>query len=50
MIGAEREEVLRYLADPETMRFIDLPGRVSGEELWRRLHDADLLCAPSLVG
>ena len=50
VIGAERDDVLRYLADPETMRFIDLPGRVSGEELWRHLHDADLLCAPSLSG
>ena len=36
VIGAEREEVLRYLADPETMRYIDVHGRVSGEELWRR--------------
>ena len=50
VIGAERDDVLRFLADPETMRFIDLPGRVSGEELWRHLHDADLLCAPSLSG
>jgi phosphatidyl-myo-inositol alpha-mannosyltransferase len=50
VIGAEREDVLRFLADPETMRFIDLPGRVSGRELWRHLHDADLLCAPSLSG
>jgi phosphatidyl-myo-inositol alpha-mannosyltransferase len=50
VIGAEREDVVRFLADPETMRFIDLPGRVSGEELWRHLHEADLLCAPSLSG
>ena len=50
VIGAEREEVLRYLADPETMRHIDVHGRVSGEELWKQLHDADLLCAPSLAG
>jgi phosphatidyl-myo-inositol alpha-mannosyltransferase len=50
VIGAERDDVLRFLADPDTMRFIDLPGRVSGEELWRHLHDADLLCAPSLSG
>jgi phosphatidylinositol alpha-mannosyltransferase len=50
VIGAERDDVLRYLADPDTMRFIDLPGRVSGAELWRHLHDADLLCAPSLSG
>lgn len=50
VIGAEREEVLRYLADPETMRFIDVRGRVSGEGLWSALHEADLLCAPSLSG
>ncbi len=50
VIGAERDDVLRFLADPEAMRFIDLPGRVSGRELWRHLHDADLLCAPSLSG
>jgi phosphatidylinositol alpha-mannosyltransferase len=50
VIGAEREEVLRYLADPETIELIDMHGRVSGEELWRHLHDADLLCAPSLSG
>jgi phosphatidylinositol alpha-mannosyltransferase len=50
VIGAERDDVLRFLADPDTMRFIDLPGRVSGEDLWRHLHDADLLCAPSLSG
>jgi phosphatidylinositol alpha-mannosyltransferase len=50
VIGAERDDVLRFLADPETMRFIDLPGRVSGDRLWGHLHDADLLCAPSLSG
>ncbi len=50
VIGAEREDVLRYLADPETMRWIDVRGRVSGEALQRALHEADLLCAPSLSG
>jgi phosphatidylinositol alpha-mannosyltransferase len=50
VIGAEREDVLRYLANPETMRWIDVHGRVSGERLWRSLHEADLLCAPSLSG
>ena len=50
VIGAEREDVLRYLADPEALRWIDVRGRVSGEELWRTLHGADLLCAPSLSG
>ena len=50
MIGAEREDVLRYLADPELLRSIDIRGRVSGESLWAELHDADVLCAPSLSG
>jgi phosphatidylinositol alpha-mannosyltransferase len=50
VIGAEREDVLRYLADRETMRWIDVRGRVSGDDLWTALHDADLLCAPSLSG
>jgi phosphatidyl-myo-inositol alpha-mannosyltransferase len=50
VIGAEREDVLRYLADPEAMGSIDVRGRVSGEGLWSALHEADLLCAPSLSG
>lgn len=50
VIGAEREDVLRYLADPETMRSIDVRGRVSGPALQQALHEADLLCAPSLSG
>jgi phosphatidyl-myo-inositol alpha-mannosyltransferase len=50
VIGAEREDVLRYLADPETLRCIDVRGRVSGEDLWAALHEADMLCAPSLSG
>jgi phosphatidyl-myo-inositol alpha-mannosyltransferase len=50
VIGAEREDVLRHLPDPELLRFVDLPGRVSGPQLWQTLHEADLLCAPSLSG
>jgi phosphatidylinositol alpha-mannosyltransferase len=50
VIGAEREDVLRYLADPEMLRWIDIRGRVSGEALQRALHEADVLCAPSLSG
>ncbi len=50
VIGAERDDVLRYLADPEAMRWIDVRGRVSGERLWESLHAADVLCAPSLAG
>ena len=50
VIGAEREDVLRYLVDPELLRWIDVHGRVSGEDLWAELHAADVLCAPSLSG
>jgi phosphatidylinositol alpha-mannosyltransferase len=50
VIGADRADVARHLADPDTERRIDALGRVHGEELWRRLHEADLLCAPSLTG
>jgi phosphatidylinositol alpha-mannosyltransferase len=50
VIGAEREDVLRYVADPELLDSIDIHGRVSGEELWTELHGADVLCAPSLSG
>jgi len=50
VIGAEREDVLRFLADPELIDLIDVEGRVAGTELWRQLHEADVLCAPSLSG
>ncbi len=50
VIGAEREDVLRYVADPELLKSIDVRGRVSGERLWGELHEADVLCAPSLSG
>jgi phosphatidylinositol alpha-mannosyltransferase len=50
VIGAEREDVLRYVADPDLLQSIDIRGRVSGESLWAELHHADVLCAPSLSG
>jgi phosphatidyl-myo-inositol alpha-mannosyltransferase len=50
VIGAEREDVLPYVADPDLLRFMDVRGRVSGESLWSELHRADVLCAPSLSG
>ncbi len=50
VIGAERDDVLRYLADPELLRWIDIHGRVSGQRLWSELRGADVLCAPSLSG
>jgi len=50
VIGADREDVLRYVADPELLDSIDVHGRVSGDDLWQELHRADVLCAPSLSG
>jgi phosphatidylinositol alpha-mannosyltransferase len=50
VIGTDREEVLRYVADPDLLQSMDICGRVSREELWKELHRADLLCAPSLSG
>jgi phosphatidylinositol alpha-mannosyltransferase len=50
VIGAEEEDVRRWLADPEMLQHIDVRGRVSAQELWAELHAADLLCAPSLSG
>ena len=50
VIGAEEEDVKRWLTDPELLGSIDVRGRVSEEELWAELHAADVLCAPSLSG
>jgi phosphatidylinositol alpha-mannosyltransferase len=50
VIGAEEDDVRRWLADPELLGSIDVRGRVSQEELWAQLADADVLCAPSLSG
>jgi phosphatidylinositol alpha-mannosyltransferase len=50
VVGADRAEVARYVTDPEVEQHIDALGRVDDDELWRRLHEADLLCAPSLTG
>jgi len=50
VIGAEGDDVKRWLSDPELMKSIDVRGRVSEEELWAELHGADVLCAPSLSG
>ncbi|HEY5051844.1 MAG TPA: glycosyltransferase, partial [Solirubrobacterales bacterium] len=50
VIGAERDDVARYLTDPDLISSIDVAGRVSGERLWQSLHEADVLCAPSLSG
>jgi phosphatidylinositol alpha-mannosyltransferase len=48
VIGADTRDVSRYLADPEVAGHIDALGRVSGDQLWEQLHQADVLCAPSL--
>ncbi|MBN8866235.1 MAG: flippase-like domain-containing protein [Solirubrobacterales bacterium] len=50
VVGAEPEDVKRILAHPELLDHLDLHGRVSNDELWRQLHDADVLVAPSLSG
>jgi phosphatidyl-myo-inositol alpha-mannosyltransferase len=50
VIGAEHDDVTRFLTDPSLMSSIDVAGRVSGERLWQSLHEADVLCAPSLSG
>jgi len=50
IVGADPSDVTRTLAHPEIAEHLDLHGRVSGPELWRHLHEADVLCAPSLSG
>lgn len=50
VIGADADDLARWLPDPELMASIDARGRVSGPDLWSALHEADVLCAPSLSG
>ena len=50
VVGAEKRDISRYVGDPEVAEHIDARGRVSGDELWWALHEADVLCAPSLSG
>ncbi len=45
--GATREEVEPFLLETEG---IEVAGRVTEERKWQLLHDADVLCAPSLGG
>ena len=45
--GATREEVEPFLLEVEG---IEIAGRVSDDEKWSLLAEADLLCAPSLGG
>ncbi|MDQ2621830.1 MAG: lysylphosphatidylglycerol synthase domain-containing protein [Actinomycetota bacterium] len=50
VVGSEPEDVRRILAHPELEAHLDLHGKVTEAELWRHLHEADVLCAPSLSG
>jgi len=50
VIGAERGDVARYLDSAEASERVEALGRVGRDELLRHLHEADLLCAPSLAG
>ena len=50
VVGATTDEVERHLSDPAALGRIEAVARVEHDELWRRLHRADVLCAPSLRG
>jgi phosphatidylinositol alpha-mannosyltransferase len=50
VVGAGRLDVERYLSEADAEPRIEALGRVEHTELWRRLHEADVLCAPSLSG
>jgi len=51
VVGARTEAVEPLLAgDAGLGEGVELLGRVDEGELWRRLHEADVLCAPSLGG
>jgi phosphatidyl-myo-inositol alpha-mannosyltransferase len=51
IVGAGQEGVEPLLAEVEGgMENVEAHGHVSDDELWRRLHEADVLCAPSLGG
>ncbi|MGZ5312664.1 MAG: glycosyltransferase [Solirubrobacterales bacterium] len=50
VIGADAEEVARFLPDPAVGEHIDIVGKLSDRVLWEQLGAADVLCAPSLAG
>jgi phosphatidylinositol alpha-mannosyltransferase len=50
VIGADTGDVARYLDSAETAARVEALGRVDREQLTQHLHEADLLCAPSLAG
>jgi len=50
VIGSTPDDVKGYMSDPDAEQRIEALGTIGGSELWRRLHEADVLCAPSLAG
>jgi phosphatidylinositol alpha-mannosyltransferase len=50
VVGPERADVVEYLPDREVAANVEAAGRLPEAELWRCLHAADVLCAPSLSG
>lgn len=50
VVGAGHDGVEPLLAEVGGMDGVEAHGRVSDEELWQKLHSADVLCAPSLGG
>ncbi len=50
VVGSDAGDVRRLIAHTDIEHHLDLHGRVSGPDLWNHLHQADLLCAPSLSG
>jgi phosphatidylinositol alpha-mannosyltransferase len=50
VVGSTSDDVKRYLADESVGERIDALGRIDEPSLWSTLHEADVLCAPSLTG
>jgi phosphatidyl-myo-inositol alpha-mannosyltransferase len=50
VVGPEPADVMEYLPDREVAANVEAVGRLPEGELWRCLHVADVLCAPSLSG
>jgi phosphatidylinositol alpha-mannosyltransferase len=50
VVGCDPGDVQRLVAHTDIDSHLDLHGRVSEGDLWKHLHEADLLCAPSLSG
>jgi phosphatidyl-myo-inositol alpha-mannosyltransferase len=50
IVGADADEVARFLHDPEMAEHIDTVGKISDAQLWREFGEADVVCAPSLAG